>query len=104
MGKAGVIHLALLQNKFVCRGISVAKSSLMSNGSSLDDRASVSCGHTFVFEVSVGYFLHDYTGALVGMVSLGLARRGTEEISWGRVLWFSSEIFVLVLFFHQIVY
>ena len=46
----------------------------------------VSCGHAFVFEVSVGYCLHDYTGALVGMGSLRLVRGGRKETSLDRVL------------------
>ena len=58
----------------------------------------MSCGRAFVFEVSRGYCLHDYTGPLVGMGSLGLARGGREETSLDRVLWLCSDIFVLGLF------
>ena len=60
----------------------------------------MSCGHAFVFEVCIGNCHHDYTGELVGMGSLGLARGGRVEISLDRVLWFCYEIFVLGLFRH----
>ena len=62
----------------------------------------MSSGRVFVFEVSLGYCLHDYMGALVGMGSLGLVRGGREETSLDRVLWFCCAIFVLGLFRHLI--
>ena len=58
----------------------------------------MSCCHAFAFEMSKGYCLHDYTGALAEIGSLGLARAGREETSLGRVLRFCYEIFALWLF------
>ena len=50
----------------------------------------------------MGYCLHDYTGALVRMGSLGSVRAGREKTNLGRVLWFCCEISVLGLFHHLI--
>ena len=65
--------------------ISAAKSSLMSNGNSLGNRASnVLWSHICVWNVS-GYCLHDCVGALIGIGSLGLVWEG-KETSLKKVL------------------